>query len=121
MKIFKEAEDNMYQNKLIESRSSRNTFLLTLKSALQKKNDISDEHIAYLQNLAQIFGETVNLTGTDLDCFVLLVTFHDIGNIASPDELLNKTSPLTKEEQSIIQRHSEIGYRIARNIDELSE
>jgi diguanylate cyclase (GGDEF)-like protein/PAS domain S-box-containing protein len=120
MKIFKEAEDNMYQNKLIESRSSRNTFLLTLKSALQKKNDISDEHIAYLQNLAQIFGETVNLTGTDLDCFVLLVTFHDIGNIASPDELLNKTSPLTKEEQSIIQRHSEIGYRIARNIDELS-
>lgn len=120
MKVFKEAEDNMYQNKLIESRSSRNTFLLTLKSALQKKNDISDEHIAYLQNLAQIFGETVNLTGTDLDCFVLLVTFHDIGNIASPDELLNKTSPLTKEEQSIIQRHSEIGYRIARNIDELS-
>jgi diguanylate cyclase (GGDEF)-like protein/PAS domain S-box-containing protein len=120
MKVFKEAEDNMYQNKLIESRSSRNTFLLTLKSALQKKNDISDEHIAYLQNLAQIFGETVNLTGTDLDCFVLLVTFHDIGNIASPDELLNKTRPLTKEEQSIIQRHSEIGYRIARNIDELS-
>ena len=120
MKTFKEAEDNMYQNKLIESRSSRNTFLLTLKSALQKKNDISNEHIDYLQNLAQIFGEAVNLTGTDLDRLILLVTFHDIGNIASPDEIVNKTGPLTKEEQSIIQRHSEIGYRIARTIDELS-
>jgi len=98
MKVFKKAEDNMYENKLVESQSSRNAFLVTLKATLQKKNEIPDEHIAYLQNLAYNFGEAAHLQGSDLDRFVLLVAFHDIGNIAIPDDILKKPNSLNDED-----------------------
>ena len=105
---------------MVESQSSRNAFLVTLKATLQKKNEISDEHIAYLQNLAYNFGEAAHLQGSDLDRFVLLVAFHDIGNIAIPDDILKKPNSLNDEDWSNIRKHPEIGYRIARTIDELS-
>ncbi len=73
-----------------------------------------------LQNLARIFGKAVNLTQFDQDRLALLIELQDIGNITIPEEILNKTSPLTEEEWSIICKHPENGYRIARTIDELS-
>jgi len=46
---------------------------------------------------------------------------HDIGKVAIPDNILNKSRPLTKEEWEILKSHSEKGYRIALSSPELSK
>jgi putative nucleotidyltransferase with HDIG domain len=44
---------------------------------------------------------------------------HDIGKMGIPDNILLKPGPLTPDERTEIQRHSEIGHRIAQVIPEL--
>jgi putative nucleotidyltransferase with HDIG domain len=46
---------------------------------------------------------------------------HDIGKIGLPAGLLEKPGPLTLEERRQMERHSEIGERILRNVDDYSE
>ena len=41
---------------------------------------------------------------------------HDIGKIGVPDVVLHKPGPLTAEEQIIMRRHPEIGFRIISHI-----
>jgi PAS domain S-box-containing protein/putative nucleotidyltransferase with HDIG domain len=44
---------------------------------------------------------------------------HDIGKMGVPDEILLKPGPLTKEEWSIMRKHSEYAYDLLRPIDYL--
>ncbi|EJQ42911.1 hypothetical protein IEQ_05115 [Bacillus cereus BAG6X1-2] len=41
---------------------------------------------------------------------------HDIGKIAIPDRILNKPTPLTKDEFNIIKLHPLLGLQVARSI-----
>jgi putative nucleotidyltransferase with HDIG domain len=41
---------------------------------------------------------------------------HDIGKLGIPDEILNKTDALTKEEWQVIRKHSIIGYNMLKDI-----
>lgn len=41
---------------------------------------------------------------------------HDIGKIGIPEEILNKTSPLTKEDREKIRKHPEIGIGIVKKL-----
>jgi HD-GYP domain-containing protein (c-di-GMP phosphodiesterase class II) len=50
----------------------------------------------------------------------LLVDMHDIGKLGVPDHILLKPGPLTEEERKKIQRHPEVGYRIALSSGELA-
>jgi len=45
---------------------------------------------------------------------------HDVGKIGTPDYILNKKGPLTKEEYEEIKKHSLVGASILRPIDELN-
>ena len=49
----------------------------------------------------------------------MLAQFREIGRIGLPEPLLTKQEPLTEAERQEIQRHAEIGYRIALVIPEL--
>jgi len=49
-----------------------------------------------------------------------LAQFHDIGKVGISDKLLFKPGILTERERLEMQRHSEIGYRIAQSIPFLS-
>jgi putative nucleotidyltransferase with HDIG domain len=46
---------------------------------------------------------------------------HDIGKIGLPAGLLEKPGPLTLEERRQMEKHSEIGERILRNVDDYAE
>ena len=49
----------------------------------------------------------------DIEAAALL---HDIGKIGIPDAILNKPSPLTREEYEFMKRHSEYGWIVLRQI-----
>lgn len=119
-KLFKEAEDRMYRNKLLENKSTRSFIILSLQKTLREKSHETEEHAKRLLKTALDIGRAVGLSDSKLDELALLAALHDIGKIAIPDNILLKPATLSKEEWEIVKKHPEIGYRIATSSPEMA-
>jgi len=118
--IVKEAENKMYQNKLLEDRSAKNRVVAGLLNALSAKSDETEEHASRMAVLAYQLGSKLGLSELDINRLSLLATLHDIGKISVPEEVLNKPGGLTDAEWEKIKEHPERGYRIASATEEFS-
>ncbi|MGB4131076.1 MAG: HD-GYP domain-containing protein, partial [Tepidanaerobacteraceae bacterium] len=65
-------------------------------------------------------AKMLNMNQRQIDDIKLLAMFHDIGKVGVPDKILFKKGPLTHEERLRMQRHTEIGHRIAVSSPELA-
>ncbi|MHB8126229.1 MAG: diguanylate cyclase domain-containing protein [Desulfitobacteriaceae bacterium] len=115
--LFKEADTNMYRQKLNNSRSARGDIVRCLMKTARAK-DINDKH-TNLPELVALLGKASGLSERNLVELDLLVKFHDIGNVSIPDHILFNQESLLPGELIEIQRHCEIGYRIALSVPEL--
>ncbi len=118
--VIKEAEDKMYRNKLLESRSARSSFIISLEKTLRTRSHETKEHCHRMQEIAHWIGKAVELPDSELDNLKLLATLHDIGKIAISNSILDKPGRLSPEEWESIKKHPEIGYRIALSSPELA-
>lgn len=118
--VFKEAEDRMYRNKLLENRSNRSSFLYSLEKTLRVRSHETLEHTERLRSMVIEVGRALKLPASDLHNLALLASLHDIGKIAIPNSILDKPGPLSQEEWELMKKHPEIGYRIALSCPELS-
>lgn len=117
--LFKNADDNMYREKLLSSRSARSAIVQTLMKDLEDKDFINEGHAERLQVLVEGLARAIDLPERSINELRLLAQFHDIGKVGIPDNILFKSEPLTDEEYKIMQRHCEIGHRIALSAPEL--
>ncbi len=111
--ILKDAEDNMYREKLTARHSTKSEVFKMLIKILEEKSFETKAHIQGMQNIARLIGKKINLSNSELDRLNTLITLHDIGNINISEEILTKEGPLTAREWEAIKRHPEIGSRIA--------
>lgn len=118
--VILEAEEWMYQRKLIESRSISSTIITSLKKILFEKSIETEEHTERTNALALQLGKSLNLPENNLAELSLLSTLHDIGKVAIPEEILLKQGKLSKSEWRIIKKHSGIGSNIARSSPHLA-
>ncbi len=118
--MLKEAEDNMYKQKLTESRSTKSAVLKALLKTLAEKSFETDAHTRNMQELALQIGERMGLPDSELRRLELLITLHDIGKINIPEEILIKKEPLNQAEWQLIRKHPETGYRIALATEEFA-
>jgi PAS domain S-box/diguanylate cyclase (GGDEF) domain len=118
--ILKEAEKWMYHKKLLEGKSYRNTIINTLLATLYEKNIETEEHSKRMESYCLAIGEKLALSIEELNELSLLAMLHDIGKIGVDQRILQKPGPLSAEEWEQIRHHSEIGYRIVKNIPELA-
>lgn len=118
--VIREAEDRMYRNKLIESRSARSSIISSLQKTLWEKADETEEHAQRIKKLALEMGRMLGLSDNELDELALLAVLHDIGKATISDEILTKGGRLSAEEWKLIQKHPEIGYRIAESSRQLA-
>jgi diguanylate cyclase (GGDEF)-like protein/PAS domain S-box-containing protein len=119
-KVLREAEERMYRNKLLESRSVRNSIISSLRRTLFEKSHETEEHTHRLQQLSLEFGLSLGLTDGEMDDLALLATLHDLGKIAIPEGIILHPGNLSREEWELIWKHPEVGYRIARSSPELA-
>lgn len=117
---YKLAENRMYDNKLLESKSTRSSIIASLLKSLEEKTHETEEHSSRMMELGLLLGKKLELNDSQLNELRLLAALHDIGKIAIPDHILDKEGPLTEEEWNIMRKHSEIGYRIASATPELA-
>jgi diguanylate cyclase (GGDEF)-like protein/PAS domain S-box-containing protein len=118
--IYKEADNRMYRTKLQRSGSAHSSVVNTLLKALQARDYITEGHGERMRNLVAMLGKELNLHDSTMTNLQLLAQFHDIGKVGIPDSILFKQDRLTEEEYHEMQRHSEIGQRIALASPELS-
>ncbi|HWP97437.1 MAG TPA: PAS domain S-box protein [Syntrophomonadaceae bacterium] len=118
--IIKEAEDKMYRNKLLETRSTRSSFLTSLEKTLWTRSHETQAHCQRMQEMAQNIAQAIDLHDSELDNVKLLAVLHDIGKIAIPNTILDKPEKLSLAEWESIKKHPEIGYRIALSSPEMA-
>jgi len=118
--VLREAENTMYSNKLVESRSLRNNVLSALLKALAEKSYETEAHTKNMQEIALRVGEKLALSEFEISRLLLIITLHDIGKINMPEEILKRQGPLTPEEWKLMKTHPEVGSRIARATGEFA-
>ena len=117
--IFNEAEDRMYTNKMIESKSFRSSIINSLRKTLHETTLETSDHCNRMKEMSIQFGNFIGLSSVDMDKLILLALLHDIGKIAVPNYILDKKEPLTEEEWEVVKKHSQVGYNIANSSQEL--
>jgi len=111
--LFRQADNNMYRDKLRHRQSSRSSIVQTLMKALETRDFLTKGHADRLQNLAVAMARKLGFAENQINDLVLFTEFHDIGKVGVPDRILFKPGPLDQEEMAEMQRHCEMGYRIA--------
>ena len=119
--MFQEADNNMYQNKLLKKESIRNTFVKTFLTALEHKNYYSEKQAASFEKLATQMGIEIGLSEEKMDSLILLTRFHNIGLVGIPDSILKKDGPLNEIEWKVMKTHPSIGERIALEASEIRQ
>ena len=117
--LFKEADNNMHREKLHRSQSKRNAIAYTLKQALEARDIMIKGHTERLKKLISVLALVIGIPNHRIQDLCLLAQFHDVGKVGISDRILLKPDPLTPEEFKEIQRHCEIGYRIAQAAPDL--
>ncbi|CUH94781.1 hypothetical protein P22_0847 [Propionispora sp. 2/2-37] len=118
--LFKEADNNMYREKLHRQKSAKNAIVQALIKALEARDYLTEGHGERLQGLVEAFAKKLNLPDTVVADFKLLAHFHDIGKVGIPDSILFKPGSLSDEEWAVMRQHCEIGYRIANSAPDLA-
>lgn len=113
---YKEADDVMHRVEFARRQEPRDAVIRALKAVLAEK----DFHTVRMNELACMLGEAVGLSCGEIDALRLLVDMHDIGKVEVPKHIIFKPGPLTEKERKEVERHPEVGYRIALSSGELA-
>ena len=117
--LLKEADEKMYRAKLHQEHSIHGSAIQALFQTLEARDYITEGHCERMEALVAAMGHRQGLATSRVYDLRLLARFHDIGKIGVPDRILFKPGPLDRDEIKEMQRHSEIGFRIARSSYEL--
>ena len=118
--LFKEADNNMYREKLHQKTSARSAIVKGLIKALEVRDFITEGHGDRLQEMVDAFARKLGLPERSLADLRLFAHFHDIGKVGIPDSILFKPAALDDAEWKIMKQHCEIGHRIAMSTPDLA-
>jgi diguanylate cyclase (GGDEF)-like protein len=88
----------------------------TLARAVDARDAYAGSHSERVSALAVRIGEQLSLTHDELELARLAGRLHDLGKLAVPREILCKGGPLSTAERQVMERHTEIGSRMAESI-----
>lgn len=118
--MIKKADTLMYREKLLCNQSRRNGLVQTLKSALEARDHLTEGHAHRMAKLAVALARYTGISIHRLPDLHLFAEFHDVGKIGISDTILHKKGPLTPEQRIEMQKHCEVGFRIAQSTPDLA-
>ncbi len=105
---------------LLKEQKNNKVFISQVISAFAKTIDIKDDytkgHSFRVAEYACEIAKKMGYKEDELENVYNIALLHDIGKVAIPDGILNKTAQLTKEEYEIVKTHSQKGYDILKEI-----
>lgn len=118
--IYKQADDNLYRDKLFNHKSSRSAIVKTLIKTLETRDIITNDHSVRVKQHILKLSAACGISENKLNDIMLFAEFHDIGKVGIPDSILFKNGALTDDERMNMQRHCELGYQIAISSSEIA-
>lgn len=89
----------------------------TLAKVLDARDPYTMGHSERVAKYSILIAEILGLDTKLVDELYKAALLHDIGKIGIPDDILRKTSKLTKEEYEVIKTHTTIGAEILKEIN----
>jgi diguanylate cyclase (GGDEF)-like protein/PAS domain S-box-containing protein len=117
--LFKEADNNMYREKMHQGLSNHSAIVQAMMKALEARDFITEGHADRLQSLVEDLAQKLQLSSPMIADLKLLAKFHDIGKVGIPDNILFKPGRLKPDEAIIMRSHCDIGFRIAKSAPDL--
>lgn len=90
----------------LQSSVFRNANALSCLGRIREKDNYLLEHSVNLSVLMSLFGRYRKLSSDALHQTVVGALLHDIGKILTPDEILHKPGPLSREEFEVMKAHA---------------
>lgn len=117
--LYREADNNMYKEKLYSSQNARNMIVKNLINTVEIKGQTHKRSFERFEKLVTDLARAVGMAEERIKDLSLLAQFHDIGNVSIHDQILHKPGDLTSEEFIEIQKHTDVGHRIAQSAPDL--
>jgi len=115
--IRKQAEDDMYRVKTVESPALKYKIIQIIRRKVSE-NPLEERHANRCAAMCEAMAEALGLINREKAGLRLLGLLHDIGKIILPVSIVGKTTPLSDPEWDEIRRHSEASYRILSAVNE---
>lgn len=87
--------------------------------AIESRDAYTGGHVMRVTAYALALGQKLGLSEDELAVLRLGGLLHDIGKVAIPDKILNKTDKLTDVERDVMQCHTAVGHAILDRIPHL--
>jgi putative two-component system response regulator len=88
----------------------------SLANAIEGRDAYTRGHVERVATYAVRLGQRLGVPPEDLGLLRIGGVVHDIGKVAVPDHILNKSGKLTDEEFAVVKRHPVVGYDILKPV-----
>ncbi len=89
--------------------------ILRLSRAAEYRDPETGTHLLRMSNYARLIAAQMGLPAAEQELLLDAAPMHDIGKVATPDNILLKPGKLTPEEFDVMKQHAVIGYEILRD------
>lgn len=101
-------------NKLV---SSQEEILTRIGMIAETRSKETGNHVRRVAEYSKILGKNYGMSEEEVSLLYNATALHDIGKVATPDRILNKTGKLTFEEFEEMKKHSVNGYNMLKDSD----
>ncbi|MBP7654568.1 HD-GYP domain-containing protein [Candidatus Dependentiae bacterium] len=115
--------DNLFAivKKLVDDLWLNKSKVFTPSIDVKNAENYTAAHSVNTAIISMVIGLGLQWTKEDIIELGIGAILHDVGKTKIPNSILDKPGRLTNEEYDIIKTHSEHGYKILKNIQNLSE
>jgi diguanylate cyclase (GGDEF)-like protein/putative nucleotidyltransferase with HDIG domain len=97
-------------------RAARFRAAASLAKAVDARDTYTGSHSTRVAELAAWIAAHLGLGAEQVELARLAGSLHDLGKLAIPEEILRKPGPLTPPERLVLERHSQIGFRMLESL-----
>jgi diguanylate cyclase (GGDEF)-like protein/putative nucleotidyltransferase with HDIG domain len=88
-----------------------------LALAIEAKEHSAHDHLIRLRVYAVSIARELGMEERDIEALRIAAILHDVGKLAVPEHILEKTSPLTREEFEKVKLHAAVGAEILERVN----
>jgi len=110
-------QEEVFKNELAQLKSYFIGLAKVFSTALEMKNSHTTGHQRRVAQLSVALAEEMEFTPDRLAGLKIAALLHDIGKIAIPSYIFDKTGMLSIVESKIIKIHPELGYNLLKDIE----
>jgi diguanylate cyclase (GGDEF)-like protein/putative nucleotidyltransferase with HDIG domain len=92
----------------------------SLATAIDAKDHYTQGHSQKVSAYAALIAEALEMTAAEIEEIRLAGVLHDIGKVAMPENILNKSGPLNSEEWETMKSHVNFGAKILEPLTALA-